>query len=96
MYMHGRGPLENIQLCTCMGGSLIEDHLFGSMDEDEECDYDHTLIDDSSAQVVTGKIVVLEKTIQTCTRMLSYIETELMESHVENDLHEDLELQSEL
>ena len=24
--------------------------LFGSMEEDEECDYDHTLIDDSSAQ----------------------------------------------
>ena len=28
----------------------IEDHLFGSMKEDEECEYDHTLIDDSSAQ----------------------------------------------
>ncbi len=37
-------------ICTCMVGSLIEAHLFGSMEEDEECDYDHTLIDDSSAQ----------------------------------------------
>jgi hypothetical protein len=33
-----------------MVGSLIEAHLFGSMNEDEECDYDHTLIDDSNAQ----------------------------------------------
>ena len=28
--------------------SLIEDHLFESTKEDEECDYDHTLIDDSN------------------------------------------------
>lgn len=28
MYMYGGGPLENIQLCTSMVGSLIEDHLF--------------------------------------------------------------------
>ena len=41
------------------------------MNEDEECDYDHTMIDDSSAHVVTRKIVVLEKKIQTCTTMLS-------------------------
>ena len=33
-----------------MVGSLIEAQLFGSMKEDEECDYDHTLIDDSSAR----------------------------------------------
>jgi hypothetical protein len=31
-----------------MVGLLIKAHLFGSMDED--CGYDHTLIDDSSAQ----------------------------------------------
>jgi hypothetical protein len=30
--------------------SLLKAHLVGSMDEDEECDYDHILIDDSSAQ----------------------------------------------
>ena len=30
--------------------SHIEAHLFGSIKEDEECDYDHTWIDDSSAQ----------------------------------------------
>ena len=29
---------------------LIKGRLFGSMKEDEECGYDHTLIDDSSAQ----------------------------------------------
>ena len=44
-----------------MIGSLIEAQLFGSMQEDEENDYDHMLIDDSSAHVVTRKIVVLEK-----------------------------------
>ena len=32
-----------------MIGSLIEAHLFKSMQEDEECDYQHTLIDDSNA-----------------------------------------------
>ena len=29
---------------------LIKGRLFGSTKEDEECGYDHTLIDDSSAQ----------------------------------------------
>ena len=29
----------------CMVGPIIENCLFGSMEEDEECDYDHTLID---------------------------------------------------
>ena len=33
-----------------MVGSLIEGSIIGSMKEDEERDYDHTLIDDSSAQ----------------------------------------------
>ena len=32
-----------------MIGSLIEGHSFGSM-EDDECDHDHTLTDDSSTQ----------------------------------------------
>ena len=30
--------------------SLIEVDLFGGMEEVEECDYDHILTDDSSAQ----------------------------------------------
>jgi hypothetical protein len=51
--------------------SLIEAHLFGSMKEDKECDYDHRLIDDSSAQGGGNDIVVSEKVIQTCARMLS-------------------------
>ena len=33
-----------------MVGSLIQAHLFGGMKEDEECDYDCTFIDYSSAQ----------------------------------------------
>ena len=49
MYIY-EGPLENIQHCTCMVGSFIEVHLFGSVEEDEEGDYDHTWIDDPSAQ----------------------------------------------
>ena len=31
-------------------GSLIEAYLFESIEGDEECNYDHTLIDDSSEQ----------------------------------------------
>ena len=50
MCMYG-GPLEIIyNICTCMIGSFIEAHLLGSMEEDEECDYAHILINDSSAQ----------------------------------------------
>ena len=41
------------------------------MEEDEACDYDHTLIDDYSAQGGDKENVVLEKTIQPCARMLS-------------------------
>ena len=37
-------------ICTCMVGSLIEAHLLRSIEADEECDYDHTLINDSSTQ----------------------------------------------
>ena len=48
-----------------------EAHLFKSMEEDEECAYNHTLIDESCAQGGDKKIVVLEKTTQTCARMLS-------------------------
>jgi hypothetical protein len=33
-----------------MVGSLTEAHLFESMGEDKECDYDLTLIDDSSVE----------------------------------------------
>ena len=54
-----------------MVGSLIEAHLFGSMEEDEESDYDHTFIAILAHKVVTKKIVVLEKAILTCARMLS-------------------------
>jgi hypothetical protein len=52
-----------------MVGSLTKAHSFGSIEEDEECEYDHKLIDDSSAKVATRTIVPLEKTIQTCARM---------------------------
>ena len=58
-------------ICTYMVGSLIETRLFGSMKEDKECDYDHILIGDFSAQGGDKENVVLEKTIQTCARMLS-------------------------
>ena len=53
-----------------MIGSLIEAHLFASMKEVEGRDYEHTLIDDSSVQGGDKEIVVLEKTLQTCARML--------------------------
>ena len=44
-----------------MRGSLIEAHLFGSMEEDEECEYDHTLIDDSSVQGGDKEICSVEE-----------------------------------
>ena len=30
--------------------SLFKAHLLGSIEEDKKCDYDHTLVEDSSAQ----------------------------------------------
>lgn len=41
------------------------------MKEDEECDYDYTLIDDYSAQGGDEEIAVLEEAIQICAIMLS-------------------------
>ena len=49
MYMYG-GPLEIYNICTCIIGSLIEAHLFEGMEQNEECDCDHTLIDVSSVE----------------------------------------------
>jgi hypothetical protein len=47
-----------------MLGSLTKARLFGSMSEDEECDYDHILIMVPVHKVVTRKIVVLEERIR--------------------------------
>ena len=56
--------------CTYMVGSLTKARLFGSIEEDADCEYDHNiLIDDSSAKVATRTIVLLEKTIQTRAKM---------------------------
>jgi hypothetical protein len=51
--------------------SLIEDHLFESMKEDEECDYDHTLIDDSSAQGDDKENCTVGEDNSKMSRMLS-------------------------
>ena len=78
-----------------MVGSFIEAPLFGSMVEDEECDYDHTLIDDSDAQGGDKKNCCAEEDdLNMCKDVV--IEMELMHSQAKNDLHEDMELQSEL
>ena len=75
--------------------SLIEARLFGSMEDDKECDYDHTLIDDSGAQDGGKEIYgVGEDKSNMCKGVV--IETNLRQPQVENDLHEDVELQSEL
>ena len=59
--MHMYGDLYKIyNICTCMVRSLIEAHLFGGMEEDEECVYDHTMIDDSSAQSGDKEICSVE------------------------------------
>ena len=45
-----------------MIGSLIEAHLFGSVEEDEECGHDHILIDDySSGQGADKKFCVVRE-----------------------------------
>ena len=75
--------------------SLIEAHLFGSMKEAEECDYDHTWIDDSSAQGGDKEnCSVGEVNLRKCKDVVR--ETDLMQLQVENGIHEDVELQSEL
>ena len=75
--------------------SLIEAHLFENMEEDEECDYDHTLIDDSSAQDGDkSNCSVGEDDSNMCNDVV--IETESMQSQAINDSHEDVKLQSEL
>lgn len=61
------------------------------MEEDEECDYDHTLIDDSRAQGGDQKqknCNIGEDNSNMCKDVLKM---ELMQSHVENDLHGDVE-----
>ena len=65
------------------------------MKDDEECPYDRTLIDGSSAEGGDKEICSVGETIQTCVKD-DVIEMELMQLQVENDLHEDAELQNEL
>ena len=78
-----------------MVGSLIEAHLFGSMEDDEKCDDDHTLLYDSSAQGDDKENYgVREDNSNKCKDVI--IEMELTQSHIANGLHEDVKLQSEL
>ena len=74
MYMYG-GPLEIFNIYTYVVGSLIEAHLFRSVEEDEECDYITHLLMILVHKVVTRKIEVLENTIQIFARMLSKRQT---------------------
>ena len=75
-------------------GSFIEASLLGNMKEDEQCDYDHTLIDDSSAQGGDKENChVGEDNLKMCKDVV--IEMELMHSQAKNDLHEDVRLESE-
>ena len=65
------------------------------MEEDAEGDYDHTLIDDSSAQGGhKDNCTVGEDNSNMWKEVV--IGTELMPSQVDNDFHEDVEVQSEL
>ena len=77
-----------------MVGSLIEARLLGSMREDEECDYDDTLNDDSSARGGDKEnCIVGEDDSNMCKDVV--IEMKLMQQLVENDVHEDVELKIE-
>lgn len=73
----------------------METQLFGNMNEDEEFEYDHTLVDNSIAQDGDKEnSSVVEKNSNMCKDVV--IEMELMQLQVENDLFEDVELQREL
>ena len=74
-----------------MVGLLIEALLFGSMEEDEECDCVHTRIDDYSAQGRDKEnCSVAEDNSNICKDVV--IEMELLQSHVENDSHKVVEM----
>jgi hypothetical protein len=81
MYMMYGRPLEYMQ------------RLY--LEEDEECDYDHTLL-----MILVHKVVKIENysvgedISNMCKNVV--IKTEFMQSHVEFASHEDVELQSEL
>ena len=62
----------------CMIGSLIEAHVFGSMEEDK-CDYDHTLIDDSKAQGGDKDNCSVGKDNSNMCKDVDIIEMELMQ-----------------
>ena len=86
---------KSYNICTCMIGSLFEAHVFGSMEEDEECDYKHALIDDSSSQGGDKKNCSDgEDNFNMCKDVV--MKTDAMQLQVENHSHEDVELQSEL
>ena len=77
-----------------MVGSLIEARLFG-LEEDEECDYDHTWIDVTSAHGGDKENQsVGEDNSNMCKDVV--IEMDLVQPQVESNLHGDVELQSEL
>ena len=59
-----------------MVGSVIHAHLFGSMEEDEESDYDYILTDDSSAQGGDENCSVGEENSNMCKDVI--IETYMM------------------
>ena len=65
-----------------MVGSLIKAHLYRNMEEDEECDYDHTLIDDSSAQGANKENYSVGEDNSNMYNDV-VIETELMQLQVE-------------
>ena len=65
------------------------------MEEDDERDYDHTLIGDYSAQGGDKENCTVGKdNSNMCNDVV--IETELMQLEVDHDSHEDVELHSEL
>ena len=68
---------------------LIMAHILGSMEEEEECDYDHTRIDDSSARGGDKENrSVGEDNSNMCKDVVT--QTKLMQSQFGNDIHEDV------
>ena len=75
-----------------MVGSLIDVYLFGTMKEDEECDYDHTLFDDYNAQ---GGDKANCNVGEDNSNMSKDVVREGIDA-IANDSNKEVELQSEL
>lgn len=68
-----------------MVGLLIEANLFGTTKDDEECDYDHPFVDDSSRQGGDKENFHVGEDNSTLCKDVVIIDTELVQLKAKND-----------